>query len=145
MSELFQSWSLLLELLGNPNNWDPMKLLYRDSFWNPLTYKSRLLVASFCYQNGVEERILLKFLTALKREKRDLDKIRGLYKYWNDPESGFDRRLRYFAFDIINGIFKNLDGKVWCNDQMRYRRVIQNNHTYIRRIQFPRTFFLLLI
>lgn len=120
-SEIYDAWSTIVDILGDPNTWGPWASKYRRAFWVPMTYKSRLLATVFCYQNGVSLETLLNFFKALKRSKSDLSKVKGLFDYWNDREHGNIRRSKYFAFDLHYKCFNNLNDDVWRNDQLRYR------------------------
>lgn len=53
IAELYRAWRNLLEFLGDPKYWGPWGKKYREAFWKPLTYRTRLYIANFCYQNGV--------------------------------------------------------------------------------------------
>jgi hypothetical protein len=105
------AWLNILDHLGNVSQWGPMRAQYHKAFWSDgLHYKERLLVASFCYQNGVVIDIACDLFCARKVDKFHILKTKQLYDYWNHETEGFTRRSRYFAYELYRGCFADLNG-----------------------------------
>jgi len=62
-----------------------------------MSYINRLLVASFCFGNGLAVELLVEFLETFHwNDNRDIRKIKDLYKYWQQlSENGDVIRDRY--------------------------------------------------
>jgi len=105
------AWLSILDHLGPVSEWGPMRNQYRKAFWSvSLGYKDRLLVGSFCYQNGVTIDIACDFFQLRGINKFHIYKTKQLYAYWNHETEGFERRERYFAYEIYQRCFANLNG-----------------------------------
>jgi len=86
-------------------------LFFRSAFWcKHLNYRNRLLVASFCYCNGVNFQLLKDFLIARSQiQPRQIYEIEKLYDYWDDND---EARARYYAYDVTVKEFTYLNGKI---------------------------------
>jgi hypothetical protein len=57
-----------------------MKDKYRKAFWSKLHYKDRLLVASFCFQNGADMRAAVNLARTLGRPEERIKKMIAAFK-----------------------------------------------------------------
>lgn len=115
---LYLAWKDVLDCLGDPVTWGPMKSDYRKALWCPtLNYRNRLLIASFCYQNGCNLSCVVTFLEKLGREKKKIDKIKALFVYWNDSQDGQQRRANFWSYNMYLGCFADLNDKPRCGQE----------------------------
>lgn len=107
---VYLSWLDILDVLGNVCHWGPMRNDYRRAFWSDLHYRDRVLVATFCYQNGATLNAPEAFFRIRGKSEFHVLKLKQLFDYWNDPERGYERRSRYWAYDMYLGCFADLNG-----------------------------------
>lgn len=79
-------------------------------------YSNRCILGSFFYQNGVSKDVALDFLTMYFQNfipDSKKNKFLALWLYWDgdgDLHVGYERRSRYFAFDLNVGKILDLNG-----------------------------------
>lgn len=103
-------WLEVQDLIGDKDLWP---YYVRDCLWrSELNYRSRVVIASFFYQNGVSIEFVLEVIKFCNKNwnNNKLIKISQLYNYWNDEWLGERRRSTYFAYDINLRRSLNLNG-----------------------------------
>lgn len=106
------SWNIFTDIIRHiPTRIE--RLLRHKVLFGPLSYRDRLYIAAFCFQNGVSPYILETMIYLNNNATRvKVNKMCKLYEYWEDPEHGRERRERYWAYDLVIGRICDLNGKV---------------------------------
>lgn len=112
ISDMSHPWLVLQDVIGPKEVWPQFIVNY---IWcSTLGYKERVVITSFCFQNGCHEDVLIDCLRRVNRYCTELKvkKIRDLYLYWTDPVEGFLRRSNYFAYSLHDRRVLDLNGSV---------------------------------
>lgn len=106
---LQHSWFLIQDLIGDAATWPAW---IRSLFWETqLHYTDRMKIAAFGYNNGLCPDALSSFFRARKVDAKRIEEMVALYKYWNDPIEGVQRRARYRSFDLIHRRMTSLNNR----------------------------------
>lgn len=89
-----------------------------EAFFGKCIYKSRLLVSTFCYLNGISIDQLFQLIQWKDTSEKDKIKIRQLYSYFE-----LDRyKENYYSFNVHTGVVMYLNG-----DLRRFRRRVSKS------------------
>ena len=106
-----EKWSDITEIIGPANQW-PFNI--RRLFWTPnLHHFERILVAAFCYVNGLNPVICLEWavLLHLCRNWSSFNHLRALFKlFFRLFRSG--RNYTLYAWQVSFRRYEYLDGRV---------------------------------
>ena len=113
------TWHEIQDVIGPRSEWPSYLpiLLWKA----PVSYSWRLKIVSFFYGNGLNIEVLIDFLKQFRRRSLTPEKeskIRGLVKYWEDKDNGYERRNKVYYYDLTVRKRLNLNGNVF---QQHYR------------------------
>lgn len=122
-------WVDFQDIIGDANTWPA---IVRYKFWcSDLGYRDRAFIAAFAYCNGAPPQMLIDTLAVINRRSTPvkLRKILDLFVYWDHPVEGFNRRERYFSYDLILRRLVTLNGTPYQLRDRRQRRYV--NYDYM--------------
>ena len=82
-----------------------------NAFFDTCTYKSRVIVSSFGFLNGLDSQSTIKLCHHRDIKELDKQKIIALFEYYKHPENAF----RYYSYSIIERVVMFLNGDLRTN------------------------------
>ncbi|CAK1553201.1 unnamed protein product [Leptosia nina] len=90
-------WLLLQDAIGDCKTWPAF---IRAAFWD-----NRMIIVNFAIVNGLREEFLHEVLTFTLRHHYTNDRrqrVAGRFKYYNDLQTGEERKSRAYSFDLYH-------------------------------------------
>lgn len=104
--QIYQSWMEIQDLIGEAKLWPKF---IRELFWRKrLLHWDRIVLATFCYINGLDPVILTEWigLLGLCRDQSGIRHIQALYRLFSH------RNYRLYGYNVSHNRYEYIDGTI---------------------------------